>query len=94
MKKKNDPHLPAPCLVLFSTGEDGGELKDEKAGCSVSLAGRSPASSRRNVSKEGPEKLGNDSKGSLLNDGWGPARALCIGLSCGEGSPKKFVEGW
>ena len=95
---ENDSHLAEPSLLLCCPREDGGELKEEKDGWLTSNPGPSPASSRRNVSKEGPEKLGKNSSGSLRKEGWGP-RPLCgteetsTSLARGESPPKNSVDG-
>ena len=76
-------------------------MKDEKDGWLTSNPGPSPASSRRNVSKEGPEKLGKDSSGSLRKAGWGPGLLLLgeiigdttMSLDRGESSPKNSGDG-
>ena len=79
--------------------EDGGELKDEKVGWLTTAPRPPPASSRRNVSKEGPEKLGKDSSGSLGKERWGPGPPLCgteetsASLVLGESPPKNSVAG-
>ena len=96
---KNDSHLAEPSLLLCCPREDGGELKDEKVGWLTSAPGPSPASSRRNVSKEGPENLGKDSSGSLRKEGWGPGRPrfgteeTTASLGREESSPKNSVDG-
>ena len=75
-------------------------MKDEKVGWLTCAPGPSPASPRRKVSKEGPEKLGKDSSGSLRKAGWGPAGRLLCGtaettasLGRGESSPKNSADG-
>ena len=96
---ENDSHLAEPSLLPCCPSEDGGELKVEKVGWSNSPPGPSPASSRRNVSKEGPVNLGKDSSGSLRKEGWGPGRPRCgteettASLGREESSPKNSVDG-
>ena len=51
------------------------------------------------MSKEGPEKLGKDSSGSLRKERWGPSLPLCdaeetsASLARGESPPKNSVGG-